>query len=443
VNKTTKNYIRMALITGGLLLASGFARADAVTDNARALIEKGDAKAAYALLEPLEPQRAGDPEYDFLLGLSALEIGKNTNAVFALERVLAVNPNHTRARAEIARAYAALGETRTARQEFETVKKQGVPPEVAATIDSLVAAIERVDDLGRTTVRGYAEASVGHDTNVNSATSDRNVAVPAFGGAVLTLTPGSVRRSDTYTSVGSGVNLRHPLSNEWALTAGLGLNKRMNTDVDVFDTGSADAHVGVVRTYGKDVFSAALQYNQFWVDNNRYREAAGFTTQWQHNYDARNQSSLYVQYSDLRYMTQEVRNADRFVIGANFAHARPGLRTVYYGGGYVGDEVTRKDGFEHLGHTLYGARVGAQHEYRRDFKVFANLGYEHRRYGGEDPFFLRKRVDNQWNIGVGAVWEPAKHWRVTPQFQYTHSDSNVALNDYRREVVSVTVRREF
>ena len=440
--KNTNSKIRIALILAGLL-AAGLARADAVTDNAKSLLDQGNAKAAFALLEPLESERAGDPAYDFLLGLAALEVGKNTNAVFALERVLAVDPNHVRARAEIARAYAALGETKTARQEFETVKQQGVPPEVAVTIDRLLSAIERVEDEGRTVVRGYVEGTVGHDTNVNSATANRDVAVPLFGGAIFTLGPGGVRRSDTFTSVGGGLSLRKPLDKEWALTAGLNGTKRMNTDVDVFDTGSADAHVGVVRTYGKDIFSAALQYNQFWVDNNRYREAAGFTAQWQHNYDARNQASLYVQYSDLHYMSQEVRNADRFVIGANFAHALKGFKTVFYGGAYVGEEATRKDGFEHLGHTLYGARVGAQHELHRDVKAFANLGYEHRRYNGEDPFFLRIRTDNQWNLGVGAVWTPAKNWRVTPQFQYTDTHSNVALNRYRREVVSVTVRREF
>ncbi len=440
--KKTKNTIRMALLAAGLLAASAV-QADAVTDNARSLLDKGDAKAAYAILEPLETERAGNPEYDFLLGLAALETGKNTNAVFALERVLAVDPNHVRARAEIARAYAALGETKTAKQEFETVKKQGVPPEVAVTIDRLLSAIERVEDQGRTTVRGYLEGTFGHDTNVNSATSDRNVAVPAFGGAILTLTPGSVRRTDTFTSVGGGISLRHPLGGEWALTAGLNGSKRMNSEVDVFDTGSADAHVGVVRTYGKDTFSAALQYNQFWVDNNRYREAAGFTAQWQHNYDARNQASLYIQYSDLRYMSQEVRNADRFVIGANFAHALPGFKTVFYGGVYLGDEPTRKDGFEHLGHALYGGRIGAQHEFHRDAKVFANLGYENRRYGADDPFFLKTRVDNQWNLGVGLAWTPAKAWLVTPQFQYTRANSNIPLNDYKREVVSVTVRREF
>ena len=150
--KKNRSSIRFAMLVAGLMIA-GLARADAVTDNAKALLDKGEAKAAYALLEPLEPQRAGDPEYDFLLGLAALEIGKNTNAVFALERVLAVDPNHARARAEIARAYAALGELATAKQEFEAAKRQGVPPEVANTIDRLVAAIEPVEDKGRTTLR--------------------------------------------------------------------------------------------------------------------------------------------------------------------------------------------------------------------------------------------------------------------------------------------------
>ncbi len=141
MKKNMKLSIRFAMLAAGLMIA-GAVRADAVTDNAKALLDKGEAKAAYALLEPLEPQRAGDPEYDFLLGLAALEIGKNTNAVFALERVLAVDPNHARARAEIARAYAALGEASTAKQEFEAAKRQGVPPEVANTIDRMLAAID-------------------------------------------------------------------------------------------------------------------------------------------------------------------------------------------------------------------------------------------------------------------------------------------------------------
>ena len=56
---------------------------------------------------------------------------------------------------------------------------------------------------------------------------------------------------------------------------------------------------------------------------------------------------------------------------------------------------------------------------------------------------MRARTDNQWNLGVGVAWTPAKNWRVTPQFQYTDARSNIALNRFRRAVLSVTVRREF
>ena len=440
--KKNRSSIRFAMLVAGLMIA-GLARADAVTDNAKALLDKGEAKAAYALLEPLEPQRAGDPEYDFLLGLAALEIGKNTNAVFALERVLAVDPNHARARAEIARAYAALGELATAKQEFETAKRQGVPAEVANTIDRLVAAIEPVEDKGRTTLRGFVEGTVGHDSNVNAATSDRSVSVPAFGGFVFPLAPGAYSRSDTFTTVAGGFGLRHPFSQEWSLTAGASASKRMNTDIDRFDTGSADAYLGMVRTYGKNVFSATLQYNQFWVDNDRYREAAGFTTQWRHNYSANTQTSLYIQYAGLHYMTQEVRNTDRFVIGANFAHALPGLKTVTYGGAYIGEEVETNGRFPQFGHRLVGARIGAQHEFRQNMTFFANLAYEHRNYGANDPLFLKTRNDNQWYAGLGMAWKPARDWVVTPQYQYTRTDSNLPLNEYSREVVSVTVRRNF
>ncbi|MFZ5558013.1 MAG: hypothetical protein ACOZDY_15065 [Pseudomonadota bacterium] len=51
----------------------GSAAADAILEQAKELLARKDPKAAYALLEPLEPQRAGDPEYDFLLGISAID----------------------------------------------------------------------------------------------------------------------------------------------------------------------------------------------------------------------------------------------------------------------------------------------------------------------------------------------------------------------------------
>src|SRR3954464_11748729 len=139
--------------------------ADALTDRAKRLIEQKKGQEAYELLLPQEGARAGNPEFDYLLGISALEVGENERAVFALERVLAVQPNNHVARAEIARAYFAMGEKDTARKEFETVRQQTIPAEAKATIEKYLSAIAASDV---TQITGYVELGVGYDSNVNS-----------------------------------------------------------------------------------------------------------------------------------------------------------------------------------------------------------------------------------------------------------------------------------
>ncbi|HJS37469.1 MAG TPA: tetratricopeptide repeat protein, partial [Burkholderiales bacterium] len=113
-----------------LFCVSIWAWADAVTDRAKSLLQRNDPVAAYKLLLPLEPQRAGDPEFDYLLGIAALDAGDAERAIFALERVLAVQPDNLQARAEIARAYMATGERAAAKRELEAVRAREVPPQV-------------------------------------------------------------------------------------------------------------------------------------------------------------------------------------------------------------------------------------------------------------------------------------------------------------------------
>jgi len=95
----------------------------------------------------MEPQRAGDPQFDYLLGIAALDAGDPQRAVFALERVLAQQPDNALARAEIARAFYAMGEREAARQEFEAVRKYAIPEEAKATVDRFLSAIAAAEGL--------------------------------------------------------------------------------------------------------------------------------------------------------------------------------------------------------------------------------------------------------------------------------------------------------
>ncbi|HUG75910.1 MAG TPA: tetratricopeptide repeat protein, partial [Burkholderiales bacterium] len=131
----TASLLVRAAVAVAFAASSLVAFADELTDRARRLLQERQAQQAYQLLLPQESARAGDPEFDYLLGIAALDAGEPERAVFALERVLAVQPANHVARAEIARAYLALGERDTARREFETVRAQSIPADAKATID--------------------------------------------------------------------------------------------------------------------------------------------------------------------------------------------------------------------------------------------------------------------------------------------------------------------
>ena len=110
-------------------------RADGVLDKARVLLQQGKAEQSYQLLAPLEDERAGDSEYDYLLGISALDSGKAGLAVFALERAVAVEPNNAEIRAELARAYFEIRDDAAAQREFENVRSSKPPKAVADAVE--------------------------------------------------------------------------------------------------------------------------------------------------------------------------------------------------------------------------------------------------------------------------------------------------------------------
>ncbi|MDP1939135.1 MAG: tetratricopeptide repeat protein, partial [Gallionella sp.] len=159
-----------AQLTASPNLTTPDARDQALRD-ADALIKNGNPAAAYALLKPLEFERAGDIRFDYLFGIAALDSGHADEATLAFERVLTMDPNFAGARLDMARAYYQLGDLLRAKTEFETVLSQN-PPELArATIQKYLDAIASHEQAQKTRFSAYVEGVAGHDSNIaNSST---------------------------------------------------------------------------------------------------------------------------------------------------------------------------------------------------------------------------------------------------------------------------------
>ena len=423
-----------------LFLLQSVAFADEITDRARRLIEQKDPQAAYRLLVPLESRRAGDPEYDYLLGIAALDSGQREHAVFALERVLAVNPNHAQARAEIARAYFELGEKANARREFQNVRATNPPEPVKRTIDRYLSALE----AGPSRFNGFLEIGYGHDTNVNSATATNQIAIPALGGIVATLAPSGVKQSDNFSTAGGAVNYQYGMTPEWAVVAGLAANGKFNQHQDQFDTGTVDGNLGLRWSPGKEAVTLGYQGQDFRVDNNDFRRSNGAILQWQHNYSEYQQASLFLQEASLDYPSQSIRDARRTIAGLAFGYGwNTPNKPVLFGSVYGGREKEKAEGVPQLGHKPVGVRLGGQFYATERIVLFGLVNYERRVYGGDEPFFLVTRRDKQMDARIGINYSLGSGWLLVPQVSYTKNDSNIELNKYDRTVTSLSLRWTF
>lgn len=411
---------------------------------AEALIQQGKGADAYRALVPFEAQHAGDAEFDYLLGIAALEAGHADQATLALERVVILRPAFLAARLDLARAYFALGDVDRARTEFETVRREDPPPAALATIEHYLAAIAERRQAQGTRATGYLEAAVGRDTNVNYATSQGQVFVPLFG-VTFGLASASQRTRDNYFALGGGGEITHGLNERWSVFAGGDVRDRANRKADTFNYTTYDVRGGVQYGTERDIVRAGLAYQHYDLDYAYYRETKTFNLEWRRAVNERNQSTLFGQFGELRYPNPGLssNDVDQTLIGGGWTLALdPASRAMMSLGGYVGYEREvggRVDGDR----KLYSVRMSGQIGVGAQLDLYASLAAQRGDYQDANPLFVIRRTERQYDVVAGAAWRFAKDWSLRPQLAYTHNTSNILLYDYDRIDASLTLRREF
>jgi len=86
--------------SGATLEVQANAAAQTLLRSAETRLAGNDAAGAWELLSPREAELAGNPYFDYLLGVAALDTGRTSEAIFSLQRALAVEPGFSGARME-------------------------------------------------------------------------------------------------------------------------------------------------------------------------------------------------------------------------------------------------------------------------------------------------------------------------------------------------------
>ncbi len=435
-----KSLLLLLLMVWGVVAQSS----QDVLEEARALLKKGEAEAAYVLMAPHEVERLGQFEFDYLFGIAALEAGKLDVAVFALERAVASNPDSAYAHADLAQAYLALGENEAAKAELDLAAKLNHDPEAGQLIQHKKALLMQADYARHGHLNAFLEFGFGYDNNVNSATSSRDLVIPAFGAFTFTLGGNSTKLGSRFTLQRGGASASYPLGEHTTAFGRITGIQRLHSRYEEFETSSLEAMAGIDHQIGAHHLQLSFHNQDFQLNGRDYRYTLNGNAQWVMALDDKTQTGAFAQIGKLIYPDADLRNTRRYVGGVFASHgfSVPG-QPVLHASLYGGHEVAVVDGVSFVGHRLEGARVALENTWTHQLSSFVTLGYEKRRYGGTDPLFLKSREDKQSEIGAGLVYRLPHGFSVRPTVSFINNQSNIQLNRFDRLESMLLVRKEF
>jgi len=438
------NYYSRLVFMAGLLFITPLVHADALMDEATQLVKSKQYEQAYQLLASQEIQRGGDFQYNYLLGVAAFESGRPGLAIFPLERAIALKPDHVQSRLVLAEAYFEVKDNELAKKEFNNVQDRKPPEDVAAAIRRYLGLIKGFEDVEDDYFTAFVEAGVGYDSNVVAASDLSNVAIPALGNLLFSIPASGRELEDEFFSIRLGAAYAKKLAENWYFLINGVADQRWNSSYSDFDTGIYAGTVGVRHVRDKDSYSLVAQFQKYKLDDETYQDAQGLAAQWQRKLSDSDQISAYLQYMELEYPDQPVRDADRVLGGVSWAHLFGGEGSpVLFLSAYVADEDEESSGVPHLGRQFYGAKLGATYELRSDIDLYGGFTYQESDYGGDDPLFLKERNDTFYDVTLGMNYRPYQNWTIRPQLSHTINDSNIPINDYDRTQAYISLRYDY
>lgn len=421
--------------------AGSFSALPALLERARQLLPR-QPDAAYRLLEPLTWDYAGSRDFDFLLGVAALDSKRPAEAVIALERVLDNHPDDVAARTELVRAYLALEEQPAAEQALRQLMETAeLTSDAQQTIQSYLDIVQRRNGRQPRRWNFGLDLGGGIDSNVNVGSSKDRWLIDD--GIVLTPMPASRPQRSPFIDLGMNFQYLQPLSDTLEWSTQLLAHQRLNAWQHQHDQSTLGASTGLAWNAGRHRLSGALNVQQMLLDQHRFRHASGVLGQWQFQASQRTQLGLYAQHFLLRFHQQHHRDARRTVLGATLAHALPdAASTVFILNPYGGQEKTR-DTIPTLDFSLYGLRLGMQRKLDADWRGSIGLQWEERRHDGTDPLFGQRRRDRQFDLRLGAEHDLNKRWTLAPQLQYSRNRSTLAPSDFQRLQVQINFQYRY
>ena len=400
---------------------------------ARLLIRAGRFRDALAFLKQARPTEERDRlERHLLLGRIHLMQDMPAKAVEQYEAALAIHPDLTEARLELARAHYLAGQDVRARHHFELSLGAGLPSPVEEAVRRYLNAID-----ARKRWSGYFSAALLPETNAARRTDRPMVDI---GGIPFRLNDDARSASGTGLQVSLGGAFSPVLADRLRGYLALSTVAKIHENTDLNDI-AVTGKAGLTRLLDNGSISGGLQAGRRWVGSDRFQRSIGLWGRINHRLSERVQGNIRAELDFRTHDDNPERDGWRASLDPAFRLALDGQTLLEVSPGF---EWVEADARHHASRAA-SLSIGVIRTFGKNLTASFSSSLQWRNHQGRDPLFDRTRKDRTLQLG-GRLFHGSWHLKgFAPYLGYSFekNTSNIGLHEYSNHGVIAGLSREF
>ena len=390
---------------------------------ARLLIRAGHLEHARVFLEQAEPaSEDGRIERLFLLGRIEMRLGMPATAAERFEAILAVRPDLTRVRLDLARAYFLAGVDDRARHHFRASLARDLPTTVEAAVENF---LRRIDARNRWSV------SVSASMLPETRRPERETVL--ISGVPFHLNEDARSGSGAGVLLASGASFSPPLTGNikgvLAASAAAKLYERSN-----WNEITATGEVGVAHLFEGGNASGGVRITRLWTGGGPERNSLGPWARASWNFSNATRFDVSVAAEHRRHGSAVGRDGWRVAVEPRLAHAFSGRISIAFEPAF--EAISAEEG--HFGSRLVGVGATLSHALEGGTSVSLSASSQIRRHAAPNPLFGTRRIDRTRRVALRVLHQSWRFGRFVPYVGYSLERARSSIPVYEHRVQGLT-----
>lgn len=405
------------------------------------MYDNQDYEQAYAVFSKLVEQDYSSIDYSFYLAQTAAKLHKNQQAITAYERILILQPNHTRAKLELGKLYYEQGDLVLSQHYFNDARNDNIPDTVRTNIDKYLDQIAKKSSKSK--LSGAVILGVGHDDNINVSPEASSWFVPIFGQEFTNVTDPV---ESLYTHQVGILNHYYDATS----TYGFGIKN----SVMVYNKsipGESEYNIFYLRykpslifKYDQDTVETALLYDTMQYGGDAYLETFGFEPKISHSIDSTSLISAHLKLMFKNYLrsTDQARDARYNEVGIDY-YKKLNAATTWLNSAVLAQERQDKTSSLDVSNDAIYAKTGLSYKYSATLQAGAEIQYNQKNYLDNNLFFLNKRQDSTIRAAINISKNLNKDLAIQLRAEHIDNSSNQKAYSYNKNVFLVNLINRF